>query len=142
MDLERAEGCNAGWTAQFIRTVHAPSSCSLRTPCTPKDQEVHIQPSSRTAFAICLNRAEGSQNGLIAALGTLGIFDLPFWGYGFVSGYACGDVSANCNERAGEEKWRTCQDELRNLGRLDCDRVLWSFDLTCIMQSSLKCLYG
>jgi hypothetical protein len=84
--------------------------------------------SLRNALGICLNRAEGSQNGLIAALGTLGIFDLPVWGREFVGGYACGDVSANCSESAGEEKWRTCQDVLRNLGRLDCDCVLWSFD--------------
>jgi hypothetical protein len=67
MDLERAEDCHAGWRAQFIRTVHAPSSCSLRTPCTPKDQEMHIQLANCPRYLP--KQSRGSQNGLIAALG-------------------------------------------------------------------------
>ena len=59
----------------------------------------------------------------------LGIFDLPVWGSIFAGGYACGDVSANCSEGAGEEKRETCQDVLRTLGRLDCNRVLQGLEL-------------
>jgi hypothetical protein len=55
-------------------------------------------PAYQLASAICLNGAEGSQNGLIVTLGTLGIFDLPVWGSKFAGGYAGGGVSANCSE--------------------------------------------